>query len=1363
MFRMLLREAEQRRLPVIPLLVRGVEQAHQAVAAHGISDLQWIDLRRDDHVGDLEHLTEMISAPQHVTPQVAAAPPNPYPGAAPFSEDQQQFFVGRDDELAALGEEFGRHDVVLLSGGSGVGKTSLVHAALVPFVRRSIGPFAASGTQGWVVRYSDASAAQTLDGFSPDAHDQTFCIVDHIDVFVERQPAEEWTRRAERIAALLRSGRQRGKVLLVWRESLPDTLRDEALRAWEAAAGSPPGRFALNKVPPVVLRRTLEEPSIKVGHLFEPGLLDRLVGDAGEGSGAIAQAQLAMADIWAERRQGWLTNKAYDAEGGIAGRFEKRLQAYLHQAGPDSAHIAELLLLRLIRFDTQLRTIAEARSWSDVASLPVLGSGHAERIRDALIAGRLIDVWRESSDAPMRCALAHGTVPPTLQALATSDVEFILWRERFATHLHSFVDADRASTALLSGDVLAEAERWASSRSDELTTVETELIAASREAREQERTDAARREEELARSRAQTQLAEVEATLSRRRTTVFRRAAWAVSVLAVLAFLAFVVALQNYRRASSLEERERLSRLAAQTGRLADRARDIRSRDNPEDLDLIALVAIEALRLGPSGDADLQIREAIRLLGQPLARLDHDGSMKFVGWGPTTDYVVALPEGREALVWKWTDFQVISRHAHTARINSIAVSSDGTTAATAAANGEVHVWPIFASAEFMNLQDHQALGSAPDQPRPGVNAVAFGAAGQLLATGSDDGMVRLWDLTTQRVMARAKHEASVHAVAFSRDDSDPVLVTAGDDGGARVWRLPDLQLLYRVPHPGAVTFLGFADERESGGLSPDRPRRLLVTGGFEGELKFWPVGALNPTLRLALRGDVVSAGSDADRTLTGLLNRFGSSAKDADVVLLSRTLARRVGRDAVNLLGAVRPAKRYSISGSGLVAMGPGRVAGVWEPEPGIEEARQERARLLHDGPVTAADLRDGMALTAGSDGIVRVWRLPENASRGEQAAFYSPDGQWRLSETADGSLGLERLPLQGEPHTLPVPFSQIFRVAFFQHRVAVVYMNRLALLDLRSETVLADVPLNDQDPVRTLAIAEGGVLVAFARAVELRAPDTAAPLWRVDFSDPLEPMPVGIDPVSDELDVALLRDGTLQVWPRPRRTSYPLSVDVARSVRFMAFRPRRRQFAVCGDSRVAVVNTDNGRASWTSDIDAPCSAIAFDRSGNSLAVATFAGEAPPAFPPGEAGPRSRGILRVFEPDTAVRPPALESPLRIDRLAFTTDGAVVAGRAGNVVHVWDIPSEREVARIPVTASTPSAGVSFVDGRQLSFSQDNRYLHIGGTPTPWRPNDVIAEACQRLTRRLSAEEVRAHLPVDHVYTPACTIDRRVAAK
>jgi hypothetical protein len=128
-----------------------------------------------------------------------------------------------------------------------------------------------------------------------------------------------------------------------------------------------------------------------------------------------------------------------------------------------------------------------------------------------------------------------------------------------------------------------------------------------------------------------------------------------------------------------------------------------------------------------------------------------------------------------------------------------------------------------------------------------------------------------------------------------------------------------------------------------------------------------------------------------------------------------------------------------------------------------------------------------------------------------------------------------------------------------------------------------------------------------------------------------------------------------------------------------------------------------------------------------------------------------------------VRPPALESPLRIDRLAFTTDGAVVAGRAGNVVHVWDIPSEREVARIPVTASTPSAGVSFVDGRQLSFSQDNRYLHIGGTPTPWRPNDVIAEACQRLTRRLSAEEVRAHLPVDHVYTPACTIDRRVAAK
>jgi WD40 repeat protein len=64
----------------------------------------------------------------------------------------------------------------------------------------------------------------------------------------------------------------------------------------------------------------------------------------------------------------------------------------------------------------------------------------------------------------------------------------------------------------------------------------------------------------------------------------------------------------------------------------------------------------------------------------------------------------------------------------------------------------------------------------------------------MVATGSQDGTVRLWDADTGLAIGPPlEHRGAVHVLAFSPDARR--LATAGSDGMVRSWRVP-------VPIPG---------------------------------------------------------------------------------------------------------------------------------------------------------------------------------------------------------------------------------------------------------------------------------------------------------------------------------------------------------------------------------------------------------------------------------------------------------------------------------------------------------------------------------------------------------------------------------
>jgi hypothetical protein len=118
----------------------------------------------------------------------------------------------------------------------------------------------------------------------------------------------------------------------------------------------------------------------------------------------------------------------------------------------------------------------------------------------------------------------------------------------------------------------------------------------------------------------------------------------------------------------------------------------------------------------------------------------------------------------------------------------------------------------------------------------GVRSVAFSPDGRLLASGSDDGTVKLWDVATgQEVRTLSGHTDSVLSVAFSPDGR--LLASGSWDKTVKLWDVGVATKDFSSP-PEVRTLRG-AGGVLSLAFSPDG--RLLASGSADGAVKLWNV------------------------------------------------------------------------------------------------------------------------------------------------------------------------------------------------------------------------------------------------------------------------------------------------------------------------------------------------------------------------------------------------------------------------------------------------------------------------------------------------------------------------------------------
>jgi len=172
-------------------------------------------------------------------------------------------------------------------------------------------------------------------------------------------------------------------------------------------------------------------------------------------------------------------------------------------------------------------------------------------------------------------------------------------------------------------------------------------------------------------------------------------------------------------------------------------------------------------------------------------------------------YVIDLQTGKDAGLLR----------GHTGPVFSLALSRDGKLLASGSGDGTVKFW---------DLSSGGALVSGLKVSGREVRAVALSPDGRLLLTGDFDSLGRLWDVASGQELARYHgHAKAVVAVAFTPDLRR--VITGGEDRRVLVWDAQSGQQLAELP---GATGLVYAIA-----VSPDG--RRAVAGLDDRKLMVW--------------------------------------------------------------------------------------------------------------------------------------------------------------------------------------------------------------------------------------------------------------------------------------------------------------------------------------------------------------------------------------------------------------------------------------------------------------------------------------------------------------------------------------------
>ena len=246
-----------------------------------------------------------------------------------------------------------------------------------------------------------------------------------------------------------------------------------------------------------------------------------------------------------------------------------------------------------------------------------------------------------------------------------------------------------------------------------------------------------------------------------------------------------------------------------------------------------------------------------------------------------------------------------------------------------------------------------------------VASVAYNPDGQILASGSYDNTIKLWNLTKNKEIRTFKgHSAWVAAVAITPNNKN--LVSGSYDNTIKLWNLVNGQQIR--------TFKGHSDS--IGSLLVTKDGKTIISGSFDRTIKIWDLN-----------------NGEETRTLTGHSSKVSSIA--------------------------ISPDNKILVSGSD------DQTIKIWD----LVTGELIRTLKAHRGKVSSVAITpDGKTLASGShDRTIKLWNLAtgeeirtfEGHSQWVSSLAISPDGNILASGSGDRTIRLWSLVTGEEIETL--------------------------------------------------------------------------------------------------------------------------------------------------------------------------------------------------------------------------------------------------------------------------------------------------------------------------------------------------------